>query len=74
MLDETQDFPKTGGDAVVAAICRASAIQGNIFYTTDGQEFNPKDIGATITIWNANAAEQIEAALAETGWEVRKIE
>jgi len=45
------------GHAVIDAVIRASAIEKVIV----------EDNG-TITVWAANAAEQIEAALAESGW------
>jgi septum formation inhibitor MinC len=52
----------TPGDIVVNAVIRASALAG-VELDDDG----------VIFIWEANAPEQIEAALAEAGWELRRI-
>lgn len=62
--------PKTAGDAVIWAVCRAVAIERTAVFLHDGTEVPEKDMSAQMFIWNANAAEQIEAALAEIGWEV----
>lgn len=49
----------TAGDAVIAAIIAADAI-GNVTENDDG----------TVVVLNANAPEQIEAALAKAGWKM----
>jgi transcriptional/translational regulatory protein YebC/TACO1 len=53
------------GSAVIDAVIRAAAIDRVI-------EMPESD--ACIIVWRANAAEQIEAALAEAGYEVVKKE
>ena len=52
----------TPGDIIVNAVIRASALAG-VEIDDDG----------VIFIWEANAPEQIEAALAEAGWELVRI-
>jgi len=54
---------ETPGDAVITAVCRAKAIDEAIIQE-DG----------TIFVWAANAAEQIEAALQEAGWELVRLQ
>lgn len=66
------DAPATPGDAVIYAVCRAAAIDRTAVFLHDGTEVPQSDVGAEVFIWNANAAEQLEAALAEIGWEVVK--
>jgi len=68
----TDELPSTPGDAILWAICRAGVIDKIEFITADGERFPQEEIDATITCWSANAAEQLEAALDEIGWEVRR--
>lgn len=51
---------KPPGEIIIDAVIRASAIETAV-----------KAEGATIFVWSANAAEQIEAALQESGYELR---
>lgn len=57
--------PATGGDAVMRAINTCDP-----FYMVVSDEYK----GPVVPFWSPNAAEQIEAALAESGWEVTRIE
>lgn len=50
------------GQAIINAVIRAGALESAIH---EGD--------ATLFIWSANAAEQIEAALAEAGFEITPI-
>jgi hypothetical protein len=49
----------TYGERIIEAVCRARAIES--VHTTDGPVEGP-----LVFVWRANAAEQIEAALAQT--------
>lgn len=55
------DCPKTAGEAVVNAICFTGCITPA---RTSGNRW--------IMVWSANAAEQIEGRLAETGWKLER--
>jgi hypothetical protein len=66
------EIPTTGGDAVIWAVCRAAAIERTVVILEDGSELPQDDQSAQIFLWNSNAAEQIEAAMAEIGYEIVK--
>lgn len=53
------------GESVVNAIIRSSAIDCVKFV---------KETNSIIVLWKANAAEQIEAALNEAGWEIVSLQ
>lgn len=50
------------GQAIIDAVIRAAGVQDAVHPTND----------STIFIWSANAAEQIEAALAEAGYKLKE--
>lgn len=58
-----EKYEPTEGERIINAVCRASAIQDVL----------PHEDGGHIFVWAANAAEQIEAALAEQGYKLEKI-
>jgi len=62
---KAEDYvPTTPGEVVIEAVVRAGAIKDAI----------PHKEGGFIFVWSANSVEQIEAALVELGWEVRRKE
>ena len=61
---EKEQGPTTPGEVVMEAVIRGSAIQKVL----------PRQDGGLIFVWAANAVDQIEAALEELGWEVRRKE
>ena len=60
---ESKPRPLTPGEILVEAVCRAKALEHAVA-TPEG----------VIFVWAANSAEQLEAAIAELGWELKPAE
>lgn len=60
--DDDSGMPSNAGELIIASVIDADAI-GSIETDGDGM----------VVVWQANAAEQIEAALFKLGWKLVKI-